>query len=35
MSLFADDMMVYLRDTKKFHQRTPKPGKQFQQSGWI
>ena len=25
--LFADDMIVYLSDPKKFHQRTPKPDK--------
>jgi hypothetical protein len=36
ISLFADDMIVvYLSDPKKFHQRTPNPDKQLQQSGWI
>jgi hypothetical protein len=34
-SLFADDMIVYISDPPKFHQRTPKPDKQVQQSGWI
>jgi hypothetical protein len=33
ISLFADDMMVYLSDPKKFHQRTPTTDKQLQQSG--
>jgi hypothetical protein len=30
ISLFADDMIVYISDPKKFHQRTPKLGKQLQ-----
>ena len=29
------DMILYLSDPKKSHQRTPKPDKQLQQSGWI
>jgi DNA-directed RNA polymerase specialized sigma24 family protein len=29
LSLFADDMIVYLSDSKKFHQRTPKYDKQL------
>ena len=35
LSLFADDMIVYLSDTKKLHQRTPTADKQLQQSGWL
>ena len=35
ISLFAEDKIIYLSDPKKFHQRTPKPDKQLQQSGWI
>ena len=35
ISLFADDMIVYLSDPPKFHQRTPTADKQLQQSGWI
>jgi hypothetical protein len=34
ISLFADNMIVYLSD-KKFHQGMPKPDKQLEQSGWI
>jgi hypothetical protein len=30
ISLFADDMIVYISDPKKFHQRTPKPDKLLQ-----
>jgi hypothetical protein len=33
--LSADDMTLYLCEAKKFHQRTPKPDKQLQQSRWI
>jgi hypothetical protein len=35
ISLFADDMVVYLSGPQKFHQRTPNADKQVQQSGWI
>ena len=35
ISTFADDMIVYISDHKKIHQRTPKPNKQFQCSSWI
>jgi retron-type reverse transcriptase len=35
ISLFADDMIVYLNDSKKFHQRAPTADKQLLQSGWI
>jgi hypothetical protein len=35
VKIFGDDMIVYLSDPKKFHQRTPKPDKQLEQSGWI
>jgi hypothetical protein len=36
ISLFADVMIIYLSDLKKkIYQRTPKPDKQLQQSGWI
>jgi hypothetical protein len=35
ISLFADDMIVYISDPKKFHHRTPKPDKQLQCSSWI
>jgi hypothetical protein len=35
MSLFADNMIVYISDPKKFHQRIPKPDKQLQCSSWI
>jgi hypothetical protein len=34
VSLFADDMIVYIRDPK-FHQRTPKPNKQLHCSSLI
>ena len=34
ISLFADDMIVYISDPKKIHQRT-KPDKQLQCSSWI
>ena len=34
-SLFADDMILYLSDPQKVYQRSPKPDKQLQQSGWI
>jgi hypothetical protein len=33
--LFSDDMIVYINDPKKFHQRTPKPDNQLQCSSWI
>ena len=35
LSLFADDMIVYLSDPKKLHQRTPTADKQLQQSGRL
>ena len=35
LSLFADEMIVYLSDPKKLHQRTPTADKQLQQSGWL
>jgi hypothetical protein len=35
ISLFADDMIVYISDPQKFHQTTPKPDKQLQCSSWI
>jgi hypothetical protein len=35
ISQFVDDMIVYLSDSKKFHQRAPKTDKQLQQSGCI
>ena len=35
ISLFADDMIVYISDPPKFHPRTPKPDKQLQCSSWI
>jgi hypothetical protein len=35
ISLFADDMIVYISDPKIFHQRTPKPDKQLQCSSRI
>ena len=35
VSLFADDTIVYLSNSKKFYQRTSTADKQLQQSGWI
>jgi hypothetical protein len=35
ISLFADDLIVYINDPKKFHEGTPKPDKQPQCSTWI
>jgi hypothetical protein len=35
ISLFADDTIVYLGEPNKFHQRTPKPYKQLQQSSRL
>jgi hypothetical protein len=35
ISLFADDMIVYVSDPLKIHQRTPKPDKQLQGISWI
>ena len=35
LSLFADDMIVYLSNPKKLHQRTTLAEKRFQQIGWI
>ena len=33
ISLFADDMIVYLSDPKKFHQRAPKTDKKKSEQG--
>ena len=35
ISLFADDMIIFLSDPQNFHQRIHKDDKQLQQSGWI
>jgi hypothetical protein len=35
ISLFADDVIKYINNSEKFHQRTPKPDKQLQCSSWI
>ena len=35
VSLFADDMVVYISDPPKFHEKTPTADKQLKQHGWI
>jgi LAS superfamily LD-carboxypeptidase LdcB len=35
LSLFADDIIFYLKDPKKLHQETPRHHKQLQQSSRI
>jgi hypothetical protein len=35
LSLFADDMIVYINDPKNFYQGNFPADKQLQQSGWI
>jgi hypothetical protein len=35
LSLFADDMILYINDLKKLHQKTPRHHKQLQQSSRI
>ena len=35
VSIFAEDMIVYISDPKKLCQRTSPAHKQLQQSGWI
>ena len=35
VSLFADDMILYIRNPKKFYQKTSTADKQLQQRDWI
>jgi hypothetical protein len=35
LSLFADDMVLYLKDPKKLHSKTPRHHKQLQQCSRI
>lgn len=35
LSLFADDMILYIEDPQKLHQEASKPNKKIQQHSWI